>query len=570
MPMVAVQHFPNGRKALAAFLLLAGTALASPAAAQVLPTRQQLNPAQQTPIPAAPRGELFRDMETGPCPFASSDLKVTLTGVEFQGTNGDLALDESKLRLAYADLLGREVPIATICTIRDRVAALYLRRGVLAAVDIPEQRIADGKLILSVTEAHVVSVSYHGDVGPAQRQVERYLDKLKGMTPFDLNMAQRYLLLASDIPGVIVQASLKQSPGGRGAVDLDIAISRTPVTATFAVNDYGSDSIGRDLATARVDYNSFTPLGERTTIVGYGTISSPEQRVIQLTESVKLGGEGLQLDLSGSFARTRPGAALKPLDLLGNSFAGNARLTYPLLRHRRYNLNLSGGLEWIDQKVEFGGGIATLTEDKLRVFFARLDGHLAPRELASHSVAATGSLELRKGVNGLGATPYGNRVASRFGGHPDATVVRADFSVGGRVVGPVTASISTSWQYTDTPLLSYEEFSAGNLSIGRGYDPSAASGDRALGSSLEISTAPFQFGKRSVFRPYAFLDAVRLTNIGPGADKVTLRSAGYGVRAQIGPWFSLDLAWAHPFDRVAPRVPKPADRILVSLSASIF
>ncbi|NWP00798.1 ShlB/FhaC/HecB family hemolysin secretion/activation protein, partial [Escherichia coli] len=128
-------------------------------------------------------------------------------------------------------------------------------------------------------------------------------------------------------------------------------------------------------------------------------------------------------------------------------------------RHRRYNLNLSGGLEWIDQKVEFGGGIATLTEDKLRVFFARLDGHLAPRELASHSVAATGSLELRKGVNGLGATPYGNRVASRFGGHPDATVVRADFSVGGRVVGPVTASISTSWQYTDTPLLSYEEFS---------------------------------------------------------------------------------------------------------------
>ncbi|NWM20152.1 ShlB/FhaC/HecB family hemolysin secretion/activation protein, partial [Escherichia coli] len=76
------------------------------------------------------------------------------------------------------------------------------------------------------------------------------------------------------------------------------------------------DSIGRDLATARVDYNSFTPLGERTTIVGYGTISSPEQRVIQLTESVKLGGEGLQLDLSGSFARTRPGAALKPLDLL--------------------------------------------------------------------------------------------------------------------------------------------------------------------------------------------------------------------------------------------------------------
>jgi hemolysin activation/secretion protein len=570
MPKVAVQHLPNAHKSLAAFLLLAGTALATPAAAQVLPSRQQLNPAQQGAVPAAPRGELFRDMEAGPCPFANSDLKVTLTGVEFQGAGGKLALSDDKLRLAYADLLGREVPIATICTIRDRVAALYLRRGVLAAVNIPEQRIADGKLILSVTEAHVVSVSYHGDVGPAQRQVERYLDKLKGMTPFDLNVAQRYLLLASDIPGVIVQASLKQSPGGDGAIDLDIAIARTPVTASFSVNDYGSVSIGRDLATARVDYNSFTPLGERTSIVGYGTISSPEQRVIQLTESVKLGGEGLQLDLSGSFARTRPGAALKPLDLLGNSFAGNARLTHPILRHRRYNLNIAGGLEWIDQKVGFGGGIATLTNDKLRVFFARFDGHLAPRELASHSVAATGSLELRKGINGLGATPYGNPLASRFGGRPDATVVRADLSVAARLFGPITASVSTSWQYTDTPLLSYEEFSAGNMSIGRGYDPSAASGDRALGSTLEISTAPFQFAKRSVFRPYAFLDAVRLTNIGPGADQQTLRSAGYGIRAQIGPWFALDAAWAHPFDRLAPNLPKPANRILVSLTASIF
>jgi hemolysin activation/secretion protein len=569
MPNAAL-HAASGRKAFTALLLLAGTALATPAAAQVLPSRQQLNPAQQAPVPAAPRGELFRDMEVGPCPFAGSDLKFTLTGVEIQGTSGKLALSDEKVALAYADMVGKQVPVAAACTIRDRLASLYLRRGVLAAVEIPQQRIADGRLILSVTEAHVASVSYHGDAGPAQRQVARYLDKLKGLAPFDLNVAQRYLLLASDVPGVVVQASLKQAPGGNGAVDLDITVARTPVTASFAVNNFGSESIGRDLATARVDYNSFTALGERTSIVGYGTLSSPEQRVIQATESVKIGGEGLQLDLSGSFARTRPGAALKPLDLIGNSFAGNARLTYPILRHRRYNLNVTGGLEWIDQKVDFGGGIATLTDDRLRVFFARLDGHVAPRELASHSVAATGSLELRKGINGLGATPYGNPLASRFGGRPDATVVRADVQVAARLVGPLTATISTSWQYTDTPLLSYEEFSAGNLSIGRGYDPSAASGDRALGSSLEISTAPFQFAKRSVFRPYAFLDAVRLTNIGPGADKVTLRSAGYGIRAQIGPWFSLDLAWAHPFDRVAPTAPKPGDRFLASLSASIF
>lgn len=553
-------------------LLLAGTTLAMPAQAQqqTLPSRQELNPARQSPIPAAPRGELFRDMEAGPCPFAESNLKFTLAGVDFRGANGALALDSERLALAYDDLVGRELPLTAICAIRDRVAALYLRRGVLAAVTIPEQRIADGRVVIEVTEAHVASVSYHGDAGPAQRQVARYLDKLKGLTPFDLNTAQRYLLLASDIPGVEVQASLKQSAGGNGAVDLDITVTRAAMTGSVSVNDYGSNSIGRGLATLRADFNSFTPLGERTSIVGYGTIDSDEQRVFQITESIKLGGEGLSLDLSGSFARTKPGGAVSALDLVGNSFAGNARVSYPLLRHRRHNLNLSAGLEWIDQKVEFGGGIATLTDDKLRVFSARLDGHLAPRELADHSVAATGSLEIRRGVSGLGASRFGNRNASRFGGRPDATVVRAELSVGGRVAGPLVATVSGSWQYTDTPLLSYEEFSAGNMSVGRGYDPSAASGDRALTYGVELSSVPIALGKNAAFRPYAFVDAVRLTNIGPGAGEDRLRSLGAGVRAQLGPWLALDAAWACPLDRLAPRTPRPADRFLVNLTASIF
>ena len=552
-------------------MLLTSTAIAVPVQAQqTLPSRQELNPARQSPVPAAPRGELFRDMEAGPCPFAGNDLKFTLTGVDFRGNNGKLALADERLALAWADMAGQELPVSAICTIRDRVAALYLRRGVLAAVNIPEQRIADGRVTLEVTEAHIASVNYTGNVGPAQRQVERYLDKLKGLAPFDLNVAQRYLLLASDIPGVQVQASLRQTAGGNGAVDLDVAISRTPIAASFSINDHGSISIGRELATARVDFNSFTPLGERTSIVGYGTLGSAEQRVLQITESMKLGGQGLSLDLSGAFAKTRPRGVIAALDLVGNSFAGNARLSYPLLRHRRHNLNLSGGLEWIDQKVEFGGGIATLTEDRLRILFARLDGHWAPRELASHSVAATGSIELRKGLSGLGATAFGNQVASRFGGHPDATVFRAEWGVAGRLFGPVVGTVSGSWQYSDTPLLSYEEFSAGNMSIGRGYDPSSASGDRALGATFELSTVPITVGKRAALRPYGFVDAVRLTNIGPGAGEARLRSAGLGVRAQIGPWIALDAAWAHPFDRLAPATPKPSDRFLVSLSASVF
>ncbi|MES2033594.1 MAG: POTRA domain-containing protein, partial [Pseudomonadota bacterium] len=286
------------RAIVGACAALAFSAFGSAAFAQVaLPSREELDPARAAPIPAAPRGDLFDGIEKTPCPFAGSDLKMTLRSVTFRGAvAGALALSPDDLAPAYAGEIGVERPVSVVCDIRDRVAALYLRRGVLASVAIPEQRISDGELVLEVVEARIVAVNYHGDAGPAQRQVARYLDKLKGMAPFDLEVAQRYLLLASDIPGVQVQATLKPAPGGQGAVELDIAVSRDPFGASVQVQNYGSKTIGRELGLARVDFNSFTALGERTSLVAYWTLGSDEQRVIQAVEHFKLGGSGLAAD----------------------------------------------------------------------------------------------------------------------------------------------------------------------------------------------------------------------------------------------------------------------------------
>ncbi|MDG2527910.1 ShlB/FhaC/HecB family hemolysin secretion/activation protein [Caulobacter endophyticus] len=559
--------------ASAAACLSAALLAPSPAAAQVaLPSRQQLDPANAAPIAAAPRGDLFKGVQAGPCAFRDSPIKITLKAVDFQGgTTTPLALSDQALASTYAEFIGREAPLSVACDIRDRVAALYLRRGVLANVVIPEQRIADGRLTLAVVEARIVSVNYHGDAGPAQKQVVRFLDHLRGMAPFDLDVAQRYLLLASDVPGVRIQSALKPSPHGQGAMDLEVAISRDAVDGSVASQNYGSKTVGRDLTLARLDLNGFTPLGERTSILGYGTLSSDEQRVIQVAERFFIGGDGLTADLSGAWGWTKPGDILKPLDLEGESFAGNVRLTYPLVRHRNRNLNIGVGLDWIDQKVEFGGGLATLTEDHLRVFFLRLDGHYAPASLAAHSVAMTGVFELRQGSNGLGASRYGDLSASRFLGKPKATVMRTEGEIGGRLAGPVIGKLNVLWQHTDDPLLSYEEYGIGNLTIGRGYDPSAAAGDRALAASLELSTVPLPIrGGRAAWRPYAFYDLAELTNLGIGAGKLDLTSAGVGVRAQLTSRVAVDLTWAKPFDSPFGVGDAPSSRVLVSLSAALF
>jgi len=546
---------------------------AVPAAAQVaLPSRQELDPARAAPIAAAPRGDLFKGVEAGPCAFRDSLVKVTLSAVEFHGaTAGALALSDRALASTYAEFIGREAPISVVCDIRDRAAALYLRRGVLASVVIPEQRISQGRLTLTVVEARIAAVNYRGDAGPAQKQVARFLDHLRGLAPFDLDVAQRYLLLASDVPGVRIQSVLRPSPAGPGALDLDIDISRDAVDGSVVAQNYGSRTVGRDLTLARLDLNGFTSLGERTSILGYGTLSSDEERVIQVVERFYLGGDGLAADLSGSWAWTRPGDTLKPLGLEGESFAGGVRLTYPLVRHRRHNLNIAAGLDWVDQKVEFGGGAAVLTDDHLRVFFVRLDGHFAPASLAAHSVAMTGMLELRQGVHSLGASRYGELAASRFLARPDAAVIRAEGEIGGRLAGPVIGKLIVAWQHADDPLLSYEEYGVGNLTIGRGYDPSAASGDRALSATLEVSTAPLPLrGGRAAWRPYAFYDVAELTNLGVGAGTLDLASAGVGVRAQVTSRVAVDLTWAKPFDSPFGVGDEPPSRVLISLSAALF
>jgi hemolysin activation/secretion protein len=135
----------------------------------------------------------------------------------------------------------------------------------------------------------------------------------------------------------------------------------------------------------------------------------------------------------------------------------------------------------------------------------------------------------------------------------------------------VIGKLIATWQYTGDPLLSYEEYGVGNLTVGRGYDPSVATGDRAVSASVELSTVPLPLGDaRAAWRPYAFYDVARLTNLGFGAGTLSLESVGIGIRAQITSRVALDLVWAKPLDSPFGVGDEPPSRLLVSLFAAAF
>lgn len=568
-----------------ALLALATTALAAagnawsqttpggapPAAAQAGVSAPELNPAARVPRLQPRDSDVFSPEPPGPCPLASSEVEVNLASVSFRGAT---ALTPEDFGPAYREFIGKPQKVGVICEIRDRAARALFDRGVLARVEIPPQRITGGALILDVIEAHVVNVRVRGDIGPAQAAVERYVEKLRGMKPFDMRKAQRYLLLASDIPGVRVRAAVKPSVNGeRGAVDIDVSVTRTAFSAVGNAQNFGSKAVGRWGGLIRGDARSLTGFGEDTTLVAFHTLDSNEQWVVQMLEAARIGGDGLILRGSAVYGESRPGDVLKPLDLKSTSVIGEVELAYPLIRRRRTNLNVAGGIDLVNQKTDLGNNGGALTDDKVRVLYGRLDGDLRVYAF-DRPVAMNGALTLRKGLSGLGASEAGAPLLAHGFAVPDAWLVRGSGAMGAPLFGPISGEVRVQAQYAEQPLMPYEQISLGDLSVGRGYDPAVVLGDSGAGASFDLRYAPIQLNPKIIAAPYVFFDMGAVHNndafrSGLAASR-TLRSFGAGVTLRLANRANLDLTYARPVDAIVAGGPRPSPRLLVNLTASFL
>jgi hemolysin activation/secretion protein len=543
---------------------------------RAVPSREELNPAARV-RPAARSGGLLDAPVNLPCPLADSNLSFKLDSVEITGST----LPRKATERAYSDLLGQTIPVGRICMIRDRLARILFRHSIMARVLVPEQTIAGGKLKLTVLEARIVSVRVRttgekSDIGPAQDRVEAYLEKLRGLTPLDLETAQRYLALANSVPGVRISSALRASPEGLGAVDLEVTVERDPVSFAAVVQNTGSESLGPWSALVRADLNGFTSYGERTSLIGYHTISG-EQQILQVIEEARLGGEGLVGRGSFSYGLSHPGDILAPLKLKGTSIVATAEVSYPIVRLiRPYSLWTEAGFDFIDQKIVFGGG-GDLSNDKLRVAFARVRGiYNQPFAGTPFRMYGDAVVEGRKGFSFLGGSKAGDVGLSRLQGDPSAYTVRADGRLHFEWSRWLDLGLEGQAQYATKPLLAYEEIAAGTLTIGLGYPPSVLSGDKGVMGRVRLAGPRLDLWRLSL-RPFGFYDIARLSNFDAGSTTRTLHSEGGGAEAELpiralpfglGPLgIRASVAYAKPLDKPFESAPqKPPSRVLFTLT----
>ena len=212
--------------------------------------------------------------------------------------------------------------------------------------------------------------------------------------------------------------------------------------------------------------------------------------------------EGLALGGQFTYSWARPDLGDPAIEIESRTLFATVEATYPFLRRQARTLRGSLGFDYIDQDVDFSD--LPLNRDRLRVAFARLtydalglaanDPRYRPVEPRWRIGA---SLEARQGLDIFGASdPCGPTLVACFApgvvpptrleGDPTATVLRGAAYGEYRPDPRFTIAAAGRGQYSGNPLFSFEEYSAGNYTVGRGYDPGAILGDSGLGFQAEL------------------------------------------------------------------------------------
>ncbi len=565
--------------------LLVATALAAPtmAAAQSspgLPTREEVTtPEAPKPTPSQRvRVESSGAMERGPCPLADSDIRTTINSVQFTGPGGATLAPEIIALLSSIKGSGTETSISAVCDYRDRADAALRSARYVAITAIPPQKIDDGILRLEVVTARIAEVRVKGDAGRYERVLEARIEALKRLDPLNARDVEEILLLAGDVPGLDVSLVLNrgQRPG-EVIGELTVEYSRFSVVAN--VQNYGSKQLGRETGYVRAELRGLTGMSDMTY---FGLASSrdfKEQKIGQIGHVMGLTDDGLTVGAHFTYALSEPD--LGALRLKTRSMIARLEAAYPFVRTVRKTYGVSGGFEFVEQRsriLTVGSNSIPFNKDRLATLFVRASGETRGfTQSGFERFRAAAALEVRQGISAFGATtgdPTGPNVyaRSRFGADGTPLILRGQTSATLNLGPMFSLSGSARGQWTNKSLLNYDEFSVGNLTIGRGYDPGANSGDRALGASIEPAVKIINRPKLGL-EAFGFYDSVRLWNLAPAGTEAdrTLRSWGGGVRFILPQRLLLEVAYAKPLDRaLSIDIAKPKGRLLVSLTAQLY
>jgi len=506
---------------LAGFVTMAAQAAepAPPGAGSILQQVQPVLP--PTPSPSG-TGLTIEQQGGAVLPSSAPFLVRSITIV------GNTLFDTATLHALVADAEGKTLTLSQLDELAVRISRYYQGHGYpLARAVVPAQIIREGVVRLVIIEARYGRISTDNASRVNDSLLQATLAPLQSGQAIGQTELDHALLLLSDIPGVVVDATLK--PGEAvGTSDLVASVTPGPtLSGGLVVDNYGNRFTGRARAGGTINFINPLHHGD---ILTFNVLSSGRRTSYgRFAYESLLNGRGMRVGGAWSALHYVLGGPLASLDAHGTARVASAWAKQPLVRTR--DVNLYGQLQYDHLQLR----------DHIDASATRNDRHL---DNLTVSLAGDARDEfLSAGVNAWNVGWTAGRVgfddaAARLA---DATSVRTQGSFSKwnanlarlQSLSPADGLyLAFSGQWANTNLDPSQKMTAGGPYTVRAYDTGAVSGDTGYLVTIEVrhSLGAVWHGR---WEAVAFVDSsrVKVNRIATtgGTNSAALHGAGVGL-----------------------------------------
>ena len=511
-------------------------------------------------LPVAPYGgqilqQIQRDLEFQPAPSlpeqapkekvveeASAELVVIK---EFKFT-GNHAIEEAELKAALASITNRSISIAELKTATDLTSALYNKKGVLATVNLPEQDITEGVVLIEVIEAVFAGVKIDGTFNKDYKRIrpcviERFIEACSPVGQLvDQKKIDRALALLQRLPGFKVDASYQPGEKERSTQLLIKVVDSPLLTFGLAADNSGGRQTGKRKETANINLASPLKMGDLLNITALHTDGTDYARVAY---SIPVGGSGLKVGANSSYMKYKFLASMEGSELtpLGRSVTYNVNANYPIILTKQANLSAEVNYDKKSFLNQMASTEPTATESdyKLDVASLMISGSYIDGILAGGQTNA--SVNMIYGSVNLDGSPNITRDFDGANTRGRYKRLHLNFSRNQFITDSVSLNFDASGQVANRNLDSSEKFYLGGINGVRAYPTSEGSGSDGYLFKVELyKFLPYNFnasifwdkGHVKQYHPSKFSSESTLE-----PDPLNFSLEGYGA----------SLAWSGPY-----------------------
>lgn len=464
--------------------------------------------------------------------------KVTLIGVMHPLPSNVAAL--------YQAAIGQRMNFNEVQALANQMESTYRDDGyLLMQVILPPQEIDldKGEVTFQVIEGQIQNVVFTGETPQAARsELKRLAVAVEAEDPITYHTIDRFLVLANQLPGIHVTATLVPNKDVVGGSDLVVNIAQTQASAFINFNNRGTQYIGpTQLAVGASIYDivgadalsvSGATIPDNTDQLHYGSISY----------DVMVGPYATEINPSVTTTQTTPGGSLAPFQMYGTSTKLNLNVNQPLYASTPENLTLQTSLYHLNSM----NSIFTnqqLYQDQITGLSAGLAYQGVFWSTYNNlNLSATAGLPILGAPNTLSNPSIANGTTQFVKFDANTSQVRY-------VTDHTSFVLATSAQVTNKTMVSSEQIGYGGQNFGQAFIPYVISGDNGIMGSLEMRYDLPTKGGFTLLQPLIFYDigTVSLNQPASGSPNgQSGESAGVGFNIQLIDQVQCGLTLAKP------------------------